>query len=224
MAKDQKPQKIYMVTGKGGVGKSVIAAGMAKAIAEQGKKVLLVELGEGQKTVEDLKKAIEEDISQQETKRIADELKNRLLKVLVDENPVEVPAGLKEQQKNLLISDVEKRMKSQGMTEADLIEYQSKWSKDFDDTASFMVQSSFLIDAIAKKEGLEASEKDVQERLDKYAKQTGIEMAKLKDFYLNNHQRLGQMEYQITEEKVVQFLLDKADVKEVPRSKLTQEK
>lgn len=39
-------QEIHFVTGKGGVGKSVVAAGLALQKAEQGKRVLLVELGD----------------------------------------------------------------------------------------------------------------------------------------------------------------------------------
>jgi anion-transporting ArsA/GET3 family ATPase len=39
-------KKIVFVTGKGGVGKSLIAAGIARALAMQGKRVLLAEVGE----------------------------------------------------------------------------------------------------------------------------------------------------------------------------------
>ncbi|MEK2689280.1 ArsA family ATPase [Bdellovibrio sp. GT3] len=39
-------QEIHFVTGKGGVGKSVIAAALALKLSRQGKKVLLVELGD----------------------------------------------------------------------------------------------------------------------------------------------------------------------------------
>jgi anion-transporting ArsA/GET3 family ATPase len=46
VAFDQKSQKIYMVTGKGGVGKSVVAAVLAKQLAKQGFRTLLVELGD----------------------------------------------------------------------------------------------------------------------------------------------------------------------------------
>ena len=46
MATNQKMQKIYMVTGKGGVGKSVVAAALANQFAREGYKTLLVELGD----------------------------------------------------------------------------------------------------------------------------------------------------------------------------------
>ncbi len=38
--------KIHFVTGKGGVGKSAVAAGLAQTLSSQGKKTLLVELGD----------------------------------------------------------------------------------------------------------------------------------------------------------------------------------
>jgi anion-transporting ArsA/GET3 family ATPase len=39
-------QEIHFVTGKGGVGKSVVAAALALKKSQEGKKVLLVELGD----------------------------------------------------------------------------------------------------------------------------------------------------------------------------------
>jgi anion-transporting ArsA/GET3 family ATPase len=41
-----KAQKIYIVTGKGGVGKSTVAAALAQKLAAAGSKTILVELGE----------------------------------------------------------------------------------------------------------------------------------------------------------------------------------
>jgi trigger factor len=178
----------------------------------------------GYTTVEELKNVILQDLIEQETKRINDDLKNRILRALVKENPVEVPKALQDQQKQFLISDVETRMKQQGMTDAQLEEYKSKWSKDFEDTAAFMIQSSFLIETLAEQNKLAATQKEFDEKLEVYAKQANIELAKLKDFYLNNQDRKHQMRYQITEEKVVDFLIQRADVKEVSKDKLTQDK
>ncbi|MEO0336264.1 MAG: ArsA-related P-loop ATPase, partial [Pseudomonadota bacterium] len=39
-------QKLHLVTGKGGVGKSTVAAGLAIKLSQSGQKTLLVELGE----------------------------------------------------------------------------------------------------------------------------------------------------------------------------------
>lgn len=172
----------------------------------------------GFSSIDELKNAIREDILKQETKRIQDDVKTKLLKELVKENPVEVPASLRVQQKQFLIADSQKRMKEQGMSEADFATYVTKWDKDFDDTADFMIRSSFLIDALADKFKLSATQVDMEDRLSKYAASTGIEMDKLKSFYYGSHERKHQLKYQITEEKVVDYLLEKADVSEVKRT------
>lgn len=46
MSETPQNQKIFIVTGKGGVGKSAVAAALAQQLASRGQKVLLVELGE----------------------------------------------------------------------------------------------------------------------------------------------------------------------------------
>lgn len=176
----------------------------------------------GYNTVEELKNVILQDVTEQETRRIQEELKNRVLKALVSENPVEVPQAMRERQIEFLQADVKKRMQQQGMNDADFEDYKAKWQKDFEETADFMIQSSFLIDAIAEKQKITATAQELDDRLEKYAKQSGVEVAKLREFYMNNHDRKHQMKYQITEEKVVDFLIQNADVKEVPREKLAK--
>jgi trigger factor len=182
----------------------------------------VAEMNAGAKTVSELKELIKKDITSQEDKRIQDDLKNRLLKSLAEANPTDVPQTMLLEQKNALIKDVEKRLKSQGMNEAEFNDYTQKWDKDFSETATFMVQSSFLIDAISKQEKLNATREDIEKKIQTYAAQSGIELDKIKDFYLKNEDRRGQIEYQITEEKVVSYLLSKADIKEVSADKLAK--
>jgi len=170
--------------------------------------------------LEALKKAISEDVTAEETKRVHDDLKSRLLKVLVKENPIEVPPTLKAQQKEAIIADVQERTKQQGMTPTDFEEYKKKWDHDFDETAEFVIQTHFLIDKLAEDHKLTPSKKEVDERLERYAQQSGVELAKIRGFYLKDGERLNQLVYQITEEKVVNFLIEKADIQELPKDKI----
>lgn len=176
----------------------------------------------GFENMDELKKAIEKDLTAQETKRINDDLKAQVLKALAKENPVEIPQALKASQKEALIQDVEKRMKDQGMTPDQFQEYKIKWDKEFDETAEFMIQSNMLVDKIASDQNLGASQKDIETKLDEYSKQTGIELKKIQDFY-SDQGRLSQLHYQITEERVVEFLISKASVTEVEPEKKPQE-
>ncbi len=175
------------------------------------------------KTVQELKDAIKKDIENNESKRIQDDLRNRLLKALVEENPIEVPKSLMQQQKDVLIKDVEDRMKQQGVGNVDMEEYRKKWDADFEQTASFMVASTFLIDALADKMGVRPTDADVKNKISTYAKESGLELAKIEDFYRDPDRR-SRLMFQLTEEKVVEELLAKAAVKEVEKSQLEDQK
>jgi trigger factor len=177
------------------------------------------EMGGKYESLEDLKKAIKDDYTKREEKRIKDELKERLMKALVEKNPVDVPNSLLAEQKKALIEDLRKRMESQGMVGDQFEDYKQKWDSDFDETAKFMIRSSFLLDKIADLNDLKATEADLESKFDEYAKQTGIDLARVKEFYSDDDRR-SRLRYQLTEEKVVDWLISKADLKEVEKADL----
>jgi trigger factor len=125
------------------------------------------------------------------------------------------------EQKNALKEDMKKRMMEQGMGEADFASYAEKWDKDFEGSAAEMIQSGFLIDTIAKKHDLKWTEDDLEKKFDEYAKQTGIDKARIKEFYARPEQ-MNRVTYAITEEKVIDFLLKSAKVTEVSKDKLKE--
>lgn len=169
--------------------------------------------------LQQLKDAIRADIKEGEESRIKNELKDRLLKALVKANPVEVPASMKEKQKQRLIEDLQNRMRREGLNQGQFEEYKQKWDKDFDETAETMIQSSFLIGAIAEKYDLHVKDEDFDKKMQEYSQQVGIDIQRLKEFYGKPEQR-NRLEFQIAEDKVVDFLLSKAKVTEVAKEKL----
>lgn len=189
------------------------------------KKKVLPELNDelanrlGFESVEKMKSSLEEDYKNSEEKRINDEFKNRLLKALVESNPVDVPKSMKDEQKQLLINDMQNRFKGQGFDEISFKEYTEKWDADFESSATFMIQSSFLIHAVAEKENLAATTEDLNKKIEEYATQTGIELSKLKSFY-NEKDNRSRLLYKLTEDKVVDFLKSKANIKDVAKAKL----
>lgn len=169
----------------------------------------------GPADLETLKKTIAEDLEQNEKKRVEDGFRNRLLKTLVKENPVEVPPSLLKEQKASLVEDFKKRMTEQGMTEKDFASYVEKWDADFAKSAAEMIQSSFLVDTIAKKHDLFAKKEDLDAKFKEFSAQTGIDEARIREFYGKSEQA-SRLTYQITEEKVINFLTQSVKIKEVP--------
>lgn len=196
-------------------------AGLKKKVLPELTPEFLASLG-GPTDLEGLKKSIRDDLMQSEQKRIDDAFKNRMLKKLAAENPVDVPASLLKDQKESLIEDFHKRMHDQGLSHAEFEDYVKKWDKDFEKTASEMIQTSFLIDAIARKHELNATEEDLNAKFAEYAKQTGIDEARIREFY-GRPEQTSRLTYMITEEKVIDLLNKSAKVKEVPAKSLPKE-
>lgn len=172
------------------------------------------------KTLDALKEAIRQDITAREESRIFSDLRNRILKALVEANPVEVPESLKAEQKKRMMDDIRTRMAEQGMSEKDFVEYAQKWDADFEQSASMVVQSTFLVDALADKLQLRATEEDTQNRILEYARQLNLDPQRLKEYYSHND-RKANLRFQITEEKVLDYLIDKADVTLVDADQLS---
>jgi trigger factor len=172
-------------------------------------------------TVETLKKTIRDDMEQSEKKRIESDFKNRLLKALVKANPVDVPPSMLNEQKIALVNDMRKRMQEQGMGDEDFQAYVQKWDKDFESSASDMIQSGFLIDALARKLDLNWTEEDLNKKFAEYAAQTGIDEARIREFY-SRPEQTNRLTYTITEDKVVEFLTKSAKVTEVSADKLKE--
>jgi len=171
------------------------------------------------KTLEELKKAIQDDYKKGEEVRIIKDTKSRLMKTLVEKNPIDVPQGLLKDQKQALIKDLHQKMEQQGMPHQEFEEYVKKWDKDFDESAKFIIRSSFLISELADKHNLRPTDDELDEKLEEYAVQTGIEISRIRNFYAEP-ERKSSLRFQMTEDKVVDFLMSKANVKEVPRSQL----
>lgn len=171
--------------------------------------------------VDALKEAIKTEMAQSEEYRIKEDLKNRILHALVKENPVEVPKSLHQQQKAALMEDVHKKMHQQGMSPQDFEAYKEKWNEDFDKTASFMIQSNFLISELTSELKMTPTHQDIENKLNEHSSQTGLAVEQIREFY-QKEGRLANLSYQVAEEKVVDFLIEKAQVNEVDKDKLEQ--
>lgn len=171
------------------------------------------------KTVEDLRKKIRDNIEQREKERIDGELKERVLKALVEANPVEVPKSLHQAQKKHMMEDLKRKMSYQSPPDFNFDEYAQKWDEDFNETSSFIIQSNYLVSELADKLELHAKPEDVDKKLENYSQSTGYSLQQLKEHYYKP-ENFSQIHYQVTEEKVVDFLISKAQVSEVEKEKL----
>ncbi len=166
----------------------------------------------GKANMDELRAEIKADLVAGEERRIQEDVKNKVMRAFVDANPVAVPASLLQQQIETLQKDVQDRMKQEGQySEAEFEDYKTKWSNDFTDSAKFMVQCTFLVDALADQKNLRATSEEFEARITQHAESTGIERARIAEFY-QKKEMASRLNFQLTEEKVANFLIEKASI------------
>ena len=169
----------------------------------------------GEGNLEDLKNNILKDLEERQNKKTEDNLKETLLKKLILLNPLEIPQSLVREQKKLLVLDMQKQMTKDGMNEADNEQYKEQWDADFEKTAKQMIHVAYVIDAIAAKHQLHCTQEDIDNKFEEYAKQTGIELERIRQFY-SKDESMNRMIHKVTEEKVINYLMSKSTITEVP--------
>lgn len=134
-----------------------------------------------------------------------------VIRALCKANPVDSPVTLVAKQKQILMTNARTNLLKKGLTLGDAQEQIEKWAPDFEDNARRMVQTSFLIDALAAQLNLRATAADLEAKYDELAKQARIDRAKIVEHYADPTRR-SQLEFQITQDRVVHHLLAKAVV------------
>lgn len=166
-------------------------------------------------SVEDLKSQIKDDLEKSESSRLNQKLQEEVLKKLVEANPVEAPESLVTDQKESLKQNTTQTLKQQGLDDKGVTEYLAKWDAEFAQNAKDIIKSSLIVDAIAKKEKLQPTDADLEQRLQELAQGAGMEVSQVKEYY-KEPGRMDSLRYRLLENKVIDFVLDKAQVKSVP--------
>ncbi|HBA89172.1 MAG TPA: trigger factor [Geobacter sp.] len=178
------------------------------------------EFGEEFETLDQLKAKLAEIAQGQEEQRIKAELRDRLMKALIEKNDLEVPEALVDRQVNMMLESTKQRLASQRLSLEIMGMTEEGYKSQFRDVARDQVKGSLLLDAVAEKESIEATEEEVAAAVADIAVQTRQDLEKVAQLYQTNERAKDSLMAQIREDKAVQFLLDRAQVTEVPKSEI----
>ena len=151
-------------------------------------------------SLEGLRAAVRTDLSEH-AKRDADALvRQSLLDQVAESNPFDVPPSWVNRM-------IDAYMQAYQIPE----EQRQTFAAEFARVAEKQVRRDMLIDTIAEKEGLAASEKDVDDRVAKVAEQRSADPGQVYAS-LQKAGRLPEIERSITEEKVFNWLMERNEI------------
>ena len=163
--------------------------------------------------VDELKGKVRERLvaeGEEHSRRQAEEM---LRKALAERNPFDVPATLVKRQTIAMMQDTFERLASQGVDLKKMNMDVDKMSERFAPNAERMVRVSLLIDAIARKENIEASFSEIDAEMKAMAEAQGMEYGKVREMY-SSEERMDALRDRLLERKVIGFLMDNAEVTE----------
>ncbi len=179
--------------------------------------------GFGVETLAEFKEQLQKSYEAQETSRIENDLREKLIGVLIERNPIEVPEAMIANQLDYMYQNISNRMRSQGMTPEMLGVTPENFRENYKQTAIDQVKGTLLLEAIGRQENLVADESEIDAKLGEIAEMANAPLDMVKKYYAGAEARSGLLA-QIGEEKVVRFLLDNAKVKEVASNKPAKKK
>lgn len=165
-------------------------------------------------TLEELKKDIREKQEKQNEERAKYETQDEVIKALCKNVKVEIPSGMIETETDNMVKDLENRLSYQGLKLDQYLNMMGKteeeMKKEYEPQAIEGIKSRLAIEAVIKAEKIEATDKEIDEKIKEMAKNYGKE--KDEEFLKNENVR-NYIKQGIESEKAIDFLVKNAKIK-----------
>jgi len=155
--------------------------------------------------VEALRADIRANMERESTTKVKSEIKKQLLEALLEQNPVELPGVLVQQESESMQKETMQRMGVEDVAQAPALD-------SFRETAEKRVRLGLLMSAAIKENELTLDEGRVTAKVDELC-EPYENPDEIKSIYLQNQQFLGQIQNMVLEEQVVEWLQEQAEDK-----------
>lgn len=143
------------------------------------------------------------------------ETENRVVDKAIENAEFEIPDAMLEAQIDNIVRDFEQRLSYQGMNLDMYLQYtgqnQEAFREQFKDQAKKQVEGSLVLEAIQKKEGIEAGPEETELHLVDMSKKYNMELDKLKE--LLGEAEMDSIKQEIAMQKTIEMLVNNAVVK-----------
>ena len=160
----------------------------------------------GAETLDAYKQEVKERLEKQNQDRANREIEDEIVKKITENATVEIPDALVENQVDRMVKETEYRLSYQGLKLDDYLKYAGQTMEEYRNgykkQAEELVKSQLVIEAIIEAEKIEATEKDVEEKIAEMAKAQGREVPDVK-----KNMQARQLDY-VKNEVIIKKLFD----------------
>ncbi len=166
-------------------------------------------------TLEEYKNSVKERLEKAAEERAKREMENQIVEKVVESSQIDIPAAMIETQIDRLVNDFAQRLSYQGMSVDMYLKYTGStmdaFREGFKEQAEKQVRTTLVMEEIAKAEGIEANQEEIDEKIAEMGKMYNMENDKLKE--LLRPEDIEDIAKEITFVKAIEMLVNKASVK-----------
>ena len=168
------------------------------------------------KTLDELRAKVRQDLEKHKKEHAEEQLREKLLEWLEDNNEFEVPETLVKRQLQIRVQRLLRDLSRQGINPERLDVDWGKIQEDQRKQATRDVRGSLILDFISDKEGIGSTDEEVEAEVQRIAAETNRAREKVMEV-LNRDTGLERLRGQIRNKKVLDFLQERAKLQ--PSSK-----
>jgi len=164
-------------------------------------------------TLEELKKSIVERLEDDNKNKAKYETEEAAINAVVEAAEVDIPDGMVELEVEDMIKQLEQRLSYQGMNLDNYLmmvgKTQGEFKKEYEPKAIESIKTRLVLDEICKVENIEASEEEINQKIEEVAPMYGRKPEELKE----NENMINYIKGSINKEKTITFLVENAKIK-----------
>ncbi len=163
-----------------------------------------------------LRERIEKSLAERNKREAKEELARQVVLKVTDEAKVDVPETLVKRRMDRMTRDMDERLQRQGMSLDKYLELvnleREKWDTDLRDRAEHQVKKDLVLEAVAKREKIEATEPEVEFEIARIAAAYQQKPDKVRAMFRESPDRLEALKAGIISDKTVQYLVKENEV------------
>jgi len=166
-------------------------------------------------TLEDLKKAIRENLDQGYKKRVEQELNESIFSSLISKTEFEVPEALVDFELEQIIADAERSFSYHNTSMESLGLSREILSEKYRDTAEKQIRRHLILDKIIEQEKLTLKDEEIEEGFKKMSESFNQPVEEIKNFYRQNKDKLDFFKQTLLEKNAINLILECSTVENI---------
>lgn len=167
-------------------------------------------------TLAEYKESVEKKLAERKEAEGKRTQENEAIDIIVEASQMEIPDVMVDNQTHSMMEDFANRISQSGLSMEQYMQFSGttmeQMLEQMKPEALKRIQSTLVLEEIAKKEGIEASEEDVDAELEKMAGMYGMQADQLKEYMGDSEKESMKMEIAI--QKAIELIMEHAQVKD----------